>query len=187
MSYTYLLPFGRGQAFLGSVGNFANKVVSGWQISGISTFQTGQPFSITYTAPGSPVGLVSGRANLVPGVALYPAKKTLTQWFNPAAFTAPPTYTSNGIEYATYGDSGYNMLRGPAWQDWDMNLEKNIVFGDRYKVQLRADSFNIFNHPNFGTPNAAISNPSTVGTVTSIASSPNYEARTVEFAAKFSF
>ena len=187
VSYTYLLPFGRGQAFLGSAGNFTNKVISGWQISGISTFQTGQPFSVTYTAPGSPVGLVSGRANRVPGVALYPAKKTLTQWFNPAAFTEPPTYTSNGIEYATYGDSAYDMLRGPAWQDWDMNLEKNIAFGDRYKVQLRADSFNIFNHPNFGTPNAAISNPSTVGTVTSIASSPNYEARTVEFAAKFSF
>jgi len=54
-------------------------------------------------------------------------------------------------------------------------------------VQLRADSFNIFNHPNFGTPNASISNLSTVGTITSISGTPSYEARTVEFAAKFSF
>jgi hypothetical protein len=51
---------------------------------------------------------------------------------------------------------------------------------------LRADSFNIFNHPNLGTPNANISN-SNVGTITSISGTPAYEARTVEFAAKFSF
>jgi hypothetical protein len=88
--------------------------------------------------------------------------------------------------YATYGTSGYDMLRGPAFQDWDMNLQKNIKFKERYNVQLRADSFNVFNHPNFGTPNANISS-SNVGTITSISGTPSYEQRTVEFAAKFSF
>jgi len=67
-----------------------------------------------------------------------------------------------------------------------MNLQKNILFKERYNVQLRADSFNIFNHPNFNAPNANISN-STVGTITAISGTPSYEARTVEFAAKFSF
>jgi hypothetical protein len=89
--------------------------------------------------------------------------------------------------YATYGNSGYDMLRGPAFQDWDMNLQKNIKFAERYNLQLRADSFNVFNHPNFSTPNAAISNKSSVGTITSVAGTPTYEQRTVEFAAKFSF
>ena len=79
------------------------------------------------------------------------------------------------------------MLRGPGFQDWDMNLEKNIVFAGRYKVQLRADSFNVFNHPNFAVPNSSISSASSVGTITSIAGTPSYEQRTVEFAAKFSF
>jgi hypothetical protein len=68
-----------------------------------------------------------------------------------------------------------------------MNLQKNILFHERYNLQLRADSFNVFNHPNFGTPNAAISNTSNVGTITSISGTPSYEQRTVEFAAKFSF
>jgi hypothetical protein len=68
-----------------------------------------------------------------------------------------------------------------------MNLQKNIPFKERYNVQLRADSFNVFNHPNFATPNAAITNTSSVGTITGISGTPAYEQRTVEFAAKFSF
>jgi hypothetical protein len=78
------------------------------------------------------------------------------------------------------------MLRGPRFQDWDMNLKKNVPWGDHYNLQLRADSFNIFNHPNFATPNATISN-SSAGTVTGISGTPTYEARTLEFAAKFNF
>ena len=143
---------------------------------------------------------MSGRANRVPGVPLYPAVKTRAQWFNPAAFTAPPCFTATSPNvpcssyvaggptlYASYGNSGYDMLRGPAFQDWDMSLQKNTLFRERYNVQLRADSFNVFNHPNFGTPNAAISNASTVGTITSISGTPGYEQRTVEFAVKFTF
>jgi hypothetical protein len=202
LNYSYLLPFGKGQHFLGNAGTFVDKLVSGWQISGITDVQDGQPFSVTYTAPGTPAGQVSGRANRVPGVPLYPAVKTRAQWFNPAAFSAPTCYTiANNLSgacatvyaqaagatvYDTYGNSAYDMLRGPAFQDWDMNLQKNIKF-NRYNVQLRADSFNVFNHPNFAVPNSAISNTATVGTITAIASTPTYEQRTVEFAVKFSF
>ncbi len=193
VNYSYLLPFGHGQMLFGSASGFVDKLVSGWQVSGISDFQTGQPFSVTYSAPGTYTdssnnkwtNLASGRANRVSGVALYPAVKTRFQWFNPAAFAAPTN--SAGIPGGAYGNSGYNMLRGPRFQDWDINLQKNIAFKEHYNVQLRADSFNVFNHPNFGTPNAAISNAATVGTITSISGTPAYEPRTVEFAGKFSF
>jgi hypothetical protein len=203
VNYSYLLPFGKGQAFLGASGNLVDKIVSGWQISGISVFQNGQPFSVTYTAPGGVTGLVSGRANRVAGVALYPGNKTKAQWFNPKAFAAPGCLSSAGNAiacpvapftanpanpvYATYGNSGYDMLRGPRFQDWDMSLQKNIVFHARYRVQLRADSFNVFNHPNFAVPNSAISNTSNVGSITAISGTPQYEQRTVEFAVKFNF
>ncbi len=198
-SYSYMLPFGTGQLVGGNSGNIVNKLISGWQISGITTFQTGQPFSVGYTAPGSPVGLVSGRANPVAGAPLYPSNKTRFQWFNPAAFAAPPCYNALGATgpcsalysatgpatYDTYGTSAYNMLWGPHYQNWDMNLEKNTVFKERYRLQLRADSFNIFNHPNFGTPNSTITNTANVGTITSVASGA--ESRKVEFGVKFSF
>ena len=71
-SYSYEFPFGKGKALMGDANNFVDKLVSGWQISGITTIQTGQPFSVLYTAPGSITGAVSGRANVVPGVPLYP-------------------------------------------------------------------------------------------------------------------
>ena len=53
-------------------------------------------------------------------------------------------------------------------------------------MQLRADAFNVANHPNFGTPNANISN-SNAGTITGISGTPSYEQRTVEFAVKLNF
>ena len=197
LSYSYALPFGHGQALFGNAGDLANKFVHGWQISGITDAQTGQPFSVSFSAP-SVQGAVSGRANVVPGVALYPATKTRAQWFNPLAFAVPSCYNANGsfpcanytssmpTSYATYGTSGYDMLRGPRFQDWDMSLQKNTSWHDHYNVQLRADAFNVANHPNFGTPNANISN-SNVGTITGISGTPSYEQRTMEFALKFNF
>jgi hypothetical protein len=184
LNYSYALPVGAGKLLFSSAGRVANEIVGGWQISGISTFKTGQPFSVNCD-PGSLQGEVCGRANVVPGVALYPAKKTNAQWFNPAAFVAPSNYVSNGVTYDPYGTSGYDMLRGPRSQDWDMSLQKTFLIGERYRFLFRADSFNVFNHPSFGTPNNDISNPTTAGTITSTAS--NYEPRTVEFGMKLSF
>ncbi len=186
LSYSYALPFGKGKSLFPNPGPFANKVIGGWEISGVVDAQSGQPFSVSYTAtPSSQYpGLVSGRANRVPGAALYPSSKTKAKWFNPAAFTAPTNAAL--VAGGAYGTSAYNMLYGPRFQDWDMNLKKNVPWGDHYNVQLRADAFNIFNHPNFNTPNANISN-SNVGTVTGISGTPSYEARTMEFAVKFNF
>ncbi len=193
VNYSYLLPFGHGRVFLSGANGLVDKVVGGWQVSGITVFQNGQPFSVTYTAPGSFTdasgnvwtNLASGRANRVMGVPFYPTAKTRQQWFNPAAFAAPTN--AAGIPGGAYGNSGYDMLRGPRYQSWDVNLEKNIEWKERYRVQLRADAFNVFNHPNFGIPAANISNTSTVGTITSVSSTPTYQQRTVEFAAKFNF
>jgi hypothetical protein len=173
VSYSYLLPFGKGQTLFSNVGNFATTLIAGWQLSGITAFQGGQPFSVSYTT--SLQGAVNGRANRVAGVNLYPTHKALAEWFNPAAFTSPPNYT--------YGTSGYNMLWGPRYQNWDISLAKNTVLTDRLNLQLRMDAFNVFNHPNFSTPNAAISNPANVGTITATTG----ENRTIEFAGKLYF
>jgi hypothetical protein len=203
VNYSYALPLGKGQLLFANAGDLTSKIVSGWQLSGISDFQSGQPFSVTYTAPGAPVGQVSGRANYTGSTSPYPSNKTRAQWFNPAAFANPSCYnsvtsgtncqnvltagnTAGVTTYDSYGTSQYDMLRGPAFQDWDMSLQKNTTWRERYNVQLRADSFNIFNHPNFAVPNAAITN-SNAGTITGTSGTPSYEARTLEFAIKFSF
>lgn len=172
VSYSYLLPFGKGQLLFSDAGNLVNKIISGWQLSGLSDYQGGQPFSVSFTA--SLQGAPNGRADRVPGVPLYPAHKSFHEWFNPAAFTAPVPYT--------YGNSAYDLLWTPRSQDWDMSMEKNTVWREKLNLQLRKDAFNVFNHPNFGTPGAAVSNPSNFGQITSAG-----ENRTVEFAAKLSF
>jgi hypothetical protein len=182
VSYSYPLPFGHGQMVLANASNVANKIIGGWQLAGITTVQSGQPFSVSYSCSGT--GCVSGRASVNAGVPLYPSKKTRAQWFNPAAFTAP-TGVINGATLAGYGygNSGYNMLWGPRYQDWDMNLQKTTTWAEKINLQLRMDAFNVFNHPNFSTPNSAISNPATVGTITS----QTGFSRSVEFGAKLSF
>jgi hypothetical protein len=59
VNYSYALPFGRGQAFLGGAGNLVDKLVGGWQISGITDFQNGQPFSVTFSGASNVTGAVS--------------------------------------------------------------------------------------------------------------------------------
>ncbi len=174
VSYSYELPFGHGHAFLNQTNGFVDKFIDGWQLGGITSAQTGQPFSVTYST--SVTGGVGGRADRVAGVALYPKNRTKAQWFNPAAFVAPTSSFQ-------YGNSSYNLLRGPNYQDSDMSLQKNTYFGERYRVQLRAESFNVFNHPNFSTPNSSLSSPGSVGTI----SSPTGFNRTVQFGFKFNF
>jgi Carboxypeptidase regulatory-like domain/TonB dependent receptor len=187
INYSYELPFGRGQTLFGNAGGLADTLIHGWQFSGVVNAQTGQPFFVNFDASGSTTypGLVSGRADRVAGVALYPSKKTRAEWFNPAAFSCP-TVTGTTLCGANYGSSGYDMLRGPAFQDWDMSLQKNTRWSEHYNVQLRADVFNVFNHPNLGTPNSDITS-SGAGTITSTSGTPSYEARTMEFAVKFTF
>ncbi len=173
VSYSYVLPFGRDKHFLHSAGNLTNTLVSGWEISGITQYQGGQPFSVGYNT--SVQGSYNSRADRVSGQPLYPGHKSLREFFNAAAFTAPAPFT--------FGNSAYNPLFGPRYQDWDINLVKSTTIFEKATLQLRADSFNIFNHPNFATPNATVSNPGNFGQITSTTGEP----RTVEFGAKLLF
>ena len=77
-------------------------------------------------------------------------KRTLQRWFDPTAFGTPPLYT--------YGSLGRDTLFGPGRVNFDLSLIKDFKFNERVKVTFRTESFNIFNHPQFGQPNASIGN-----------------------------
>jgi hypothetical protein len=172
VSYSYLLPFGKNSMLFSNVNGFVNTLVSGWSISGITTFQSGAPYSITQVS--SLQGGVSSRANRRPGVSLYPTDKTIQQWFNPAAF-----YTTD----FQYGNSAYNMLWGPRYQNWDTAVSKSTMLHEGVNLQIRVDAFNVFNHPTFANPAANISNARTVGTITST----NGANRTLQLGGKLTF
>ena len=101
-------------------------------------------------------------------------RPTVDQWLNPADFVAPPANT--------YGDSGRGILYGPGHTNFDTSLSKRFSIGGRANAEVRWDVFNLFNHPGFGFPNAAIGNP-TVGRITTTV----VDNRSMQFALKVNF
>jgi len=134
-------------------------LANGWQLAGILTLQTGQPFSVLTGSDNSSTGLGNDRPNLVgdPSSGTCPGASGATPgsvdcWVNPKAF-AP-----NAV--LTFGNSGRNILRGPGFRDFDFSVVKNTKFGERFRTQFRAEFFNLTNHPNFALPNNVLSSPS---------------------------
>jgi hypothetical protein len=122
--------------------------VGGWALAGIVTVESGAPLNLGVSGntvasvlpnvgPSSQAG---DRPNLTGSIA-YP--KTAGEWFNPAAFTAPTP--------GTYGNLGFDALRGPGRDDWNLSLFKNFVINDERgsRVEFRADAFNTWNHTQF--------------------------------------
>ncbi len=173
VSYSYVLPFGRNRRFFANSNKVVDHLIDGFEFSGITQYQAGQPFSVGYNT--SVQGSYNSRADRVNGVPLYPADKTKTQFFNPAAFSAPAPFT--------FGNSAYNLLHGPRYQEWDMSLAKNTNITEHTRLQVRVDAFNVFNHPNFANPSATLSNASTFGRITSTTGEP----RTMALGAKLQF
>jgi hypothetical protein len=86
------------------------------------------------------------------------ANPGILQWFDAAAFANPANFT--------FGDSGVNILRGPGSWNVDSVLSKNFALGaDARVLQFRFEAFNLFNHANFGQPNANINTPAQVGRI----------------------
>jgi Carboxypeptidase regulatory-like domain len=170
ISYSYELPFGRGRHFLAH-GKLADKVAGGWQINGITSFQTGPPFTLATPGDNASIGSSAQRPNLVgdpyAGIdtsASYHRRGVDqgTYYFNRAAFALPPQFT--------LGNLGKNTLFAPGTQNWDFSVFKNTGITEKLNSQLHAEFYNVFNHPNFGVPNRTINQPTT-GVITS-ASSP---------------
>ncbi|TAM79227.1 MAG: TonB-dependent receptor [Acidobacteria bacterium] len=152
--YIYELPFGHGKQWLSNMNGVGQAVLGGWEISGISAYGTGLPFSVNFQAPSSYVGWWGGRADRVPGSSLYSGQQTShditsgVQWFDPGAF-APP-------QHWTWGNSSRNSVFGPGFWNWDISALKNFKITERFQLQLRGDFLDAFNHFNLGGPSATI-------------------------------
>ncbi|MGI8468695.1 MAG: hypothetical protein ACR2N3_09595 [Pyrinomonadaceae bacterium] len=142
-------------------------VLGGWALDNIFTARSAPPVDLISTAGSFAGSGAVQRLDVVPVVPLYlfgkqyPGGKAI----NPAAFTAPPLDASgNQIRQGTLGR---NSLRGfGAWQ-LDTSLRRQFSLTERFKLQLRADFFNVFNHPNFGQPDTEFESP-TFGMSTSM-------------------
>jgi carboxypeptidase family protein len=158
---------------------FTGGLLSGWELSGITHYQSGAPLTVTGTQNVGPGSLEVGfgrRASIVPGVPLYsgytcPARKVC--WFNPGAFSLAPNTSA--------GNASIGSIIGPDYYTWDASLRKTFKLPrEEMSLMFQADAFNAFNRTNWNNPSTSAN--STAGQITS-ANPP----RQVQFGAKFNF
>jgi len=175
-SFTYELPFGHGHALGANFNRAAEILISGWQANGIAVFQTGTPFTVTTSKDISNTG-ASNWVNLVPGQDPNAGPRTPTHWFNTAAFTD----TLPAGTFA-YGNSSRNLLRSDGPVNLDLGVYRRIPFVHETAFQIRAEVYNVLNHPTFAAPTANIQSGS-FGQISSISNS----SRQTQFAVKYLF
>ncbi|HKZ01771.1 MAG TPA: hypothetical protein VJ180_06005, partial [Pyrinomonadaceae bacterium] len=186
-------------------------LLSHWQVAGIITAMSGQPFDIVDSAAGSfYFGANSGlsRPNWAAGATRDTATSNVPPgyFFNPFAFVRPVVQSgqlipsSNGTAVAgaqgtDIGNVGRNVLRGPRQTNVDFSIIRRFRLGESKNVEFRAEFFNLFNQVNFDNPisnlNAAtidpntgqITNPGDFGRIISTSNNP----RLIQFALKLNF
>lgn len=155
-SWSYELPIGRNKAFLTGARGIVQTAAGNWKLNGITTFQTGSPFTPVMVSSLLNSGSAAQWPNRIGSGKVE--DKTIQRWFNPADFVSPGNYT--------FGNSGRNILYGPGTKQFDLSAFKEFYFTEATHLQFRAEAFNAFNTPQFNNPNAQIGNPA-AGTITS--------------------
>jgi hypothetical protein len=171
VSYVYEFPF--FEHATGAV----HALLGGWSVSGVTTLQSGSPFSIFDSSAGTGflgqgstpllgASLASG-ASVASGLTSGDIHQRINGYLNPAAFSpAPQLYPNDPNNPATtcdpvsnpnycttgFGNLGRNLYKGPFQQNWDVSLIKYFKLTERQELRFTADFFNVWNHTNFGNP-----------------------------------
>ena len=132
----------------------------GFEVSGIVTAESGQPFTPMLSTDNSNTGNTGGnfgvdRPNVVGSTSL--AHPSPSEWFNTAAFAIPPQFT--------WGTAGRNILRGPGLFRADLSVRRSFTLREGMKLTAEAQSFNTLNHANFNQPDAFADQPLTFGKI----------------------
>lgn len=148
-----------------SLHGWSSRLVNNWEIAPIVRITDGTPFNVVTGVDNSLTDINEDRPNLIPGVPVY-TRKSITQtnagnrqFINPNAFTPNAT--------GTYGNLGRDAFRGPNYADVDAEISRFFPLTERAKLDLRLESFNVLNHPQFSPPSSGSIISSTFGQVTS--------------------
>jgi hypothetical protein len=174
--FTYDIPFGRGKQFGSDMNRALDIALGNWQINGILTLHTGQPYTVNASGcqgvwAGCFPDLASGsNPNAAPA-----GGRTPSLWFNTANFTAPAPLTE--------GNLGDNTNSGPPLRNLDFSVFKEFPFTERFKAQFRTEVFNLTNTPQFNFPDSTFGDTN-FGKVTSTLAGTE---RHVQFSLKLLF
>ena len=144
------LPFGAGKKWVSQAG-VARALLGGWQVNGIFSSYTGTPFTISAagTSLNAP-GQTQTADQVKPMVEKLGGIGRNVPFYDPTAFAS--------VTAVRYGNSGRNILRGPGVVNLDFGLARNFSLTERFKLQFRAEAFNLTNTPHFGNPSTNVSN-----------------------------
>ncbi len=167
----YALPLGRG------------RWLQGWSLNSVVTMQSGFPFTpqLSYNPSNNGDTRNPVRPFVNPNFSGPVIPGNVNQWFNPAAFLAPP----NGSGF--YGNLGRDTLIGPGLATWDLSLFKETSIGESQRLQFRAEIFNILNRANFNTPNAVVFTPTGVSPTAGVITSTSTTSRQIQLGVKILF
>jgi hypothetical protein len=186
MNLIYELPFGRGRTHASDLAGWKNGFVGGWSVASIITAQSGFPFTPQLSYNPSNTGDTRNpvRPFLNPNFTGSVVTGNPAQWFNPAAFIAPPS--ASGF----FGNAGRDTYTGPGLATWDFSVLKETRVRERLNVQFRAEIFNFLNRANFNTPNLIVFTPPTAANLTGLSgtagsiTSTSTTSRQVQFGLK---
>lgn len=161
-----------------SLGLFGKEVLDGWQVNGITTIRSGQPFDVQSGVDSNFDGTLTDRPNQIGNPYLSKGSKSeqIREDFNTAAYAQVPVGTGTGL-----GDVRYNSLLSPGSINSDLSAFKSFPIVERMNLEFRAEAFNAFNHTNLNAPNSTLTSPR-FGT---ISSAP--VGRIMQFALRLSF
>lgn len=195
-TFSYPLPVGRGKRFLAHNRKLVGGIAGGWQLSSTITATTGQPFTVEDSSSNTAIGESNRPNRLAKGdYGSGPGTRGLDHpWFDPGAFVPTPgcaSRTDSSPDQYGYipfvpGNAGRNILDGPGMFFTNVTLFKNFRFAERRSIQLRWETFNIFNHPNFQLPNRNF-NETDAGIISNVQGQGRGGPRTMQFAIKYIF
>lgn len=174
-SYTWELPFGKGRSFVTS--GPASYIVGNWQFGGLLSAFTGNPFNIA----DSGASLNAGPGNTQTADQV---KSVVQQYYHvgPGQFFYDPTAFAP-VKQTRFGTTGRNILRGPGIFNTDLSLSRFFAIKERYRIEFRADCFNLTNTPKFPNP----SNNVTSGSFMQITSTLSNNSTAVSLERQFRF
>ena len=185
VTFLYSLPFGKGKTFLSGANGVVDRIIGGWELSGVGLVQTGAFMSVATLNDPSGTGYNifnynGGRADTVAGVNPY-AGQSINQWINPSAFVDPPD------NIGRFGDSQSGGIVGPGTSVLSLSLIKHILLAESVRMDIGLQASNVGNHPNYAPPGNLTLGVAGFGQITSLQSAEGAGPRALQLTARITF
>lgn len=151
LGWVYELPIGKGKTFLNG-GGLGSKILGGWQFTGLESCYTGNPLTITANATSLNAPDQTQTANQIASPQFLGGVGPGATYYNIAAW-AP-------VNTVSYGNVGRNSIRGPGMWNTDVNINRTFAIQEKYKLQFRAEFYNLPNTSHFGNPDTNVNDSS---------------------------